>query len=150
ESSSPGEALERLHRKFDHFEPDEMATVLYLIVAPDLGHYTMASLGHLPPVVAVPGEDVSFVRHSPSPPIGARLPRPPHNVVCDLCPGMTIGCYTDGLIERRREPIDEGMERLRTAFFAGPPEEVCSQVMSDLIGMSAVQDDTALLVFRRT
>jgi serine phosphatase RsbU (regulator of sigma subunit) len=150
ESSSPGEALERLHRKFDHFEPDEMATVLYLIVAPDLGHCTVASLGHLPPVLAAPGEAVSFVHQSPSPPIGARLPRPPVNVVCDLRPGMTVGCYTDGLIERRRESIDEGMERLRGAFFAGPPEEVCANVMSELIGMSAVQDDTALLVFRRT
>jgi serine phosphatase RsbU (regulator of sigma subunit) len=150
ESASPAEALARLHRKFDHFEPSEMATVLYLVVARELDHYTVSSLGHLPPVVALPDQGAWFIDGSPSPPIGARLPRPPVDVVCDLQAGMTVGCYTDGLIERRRECIDEGMERLRVAFFAGPPEEVCSNVMSELIGLSAVQDDTALLVFRRT
>jgi hypothetical protein len=87
---------------------------------------------------------------TPSPPVGAPLRRPPVDFVRDLRPGTTVGCYTDGLIERRGEPIDEGLHRLQTAFFAGPPEEVCASVMTDLVGKSAVQDDTALLVFRRT
>jgi hypothetical protein len=53
------------------------------------------------------------------------------------------------LIERRDESIDVGLERLRTAFQNGDPDVVCSSVMAQLIGSSNVQDDTALLVFRR-
>jgi hypothetical protein len=71
------------------------------------------------------------------------------DVVCKLGSGTTVGCYTDGLIERRVEPIDRGLERLRAAFYAGDAEDVCRSVMGDLIGSSAVEDDTVLLVFRR-
>ena len=67
----------------------------------------------------------------------------------DLLPGSTVGCFTDGLVERRGESIDVGLERLRASFGAGEPEQVCNAVMSELIGSSHVYDDTALLVFRR-
>ena len=149
ESASPAEALDRLNRKFGHFEPDEMATVLYIVVDSDLGSFTLSSTGHLPPVVAVPGHEAALLDCSPSPPLGVRLVAHHVDVVSELRPGTTVGCYTDGLIERRSEPIDRGLERLRAAFYAGPPEEVCSSVMGQLIGSAAVEDDTALLVFRR-
>jgi serine phosphatase RsbU (regulator of sigma subunit) len=149
ESDGPGEALALLHRKFAHFEPSEMATVLYVVVAADLTRFTLSSIGHLPPVIAQPGEEAELVGFRPSPPVGAPLAKPPVDVVCPLRPGTTVGCYTDGLVERRGQSIDDGLEQLRTAFFAGDPEDVCAAVMSDLIGVSAVQDDTALLVFRR-
>ena len=55
----------------------------------------------------------------------------------------------DGLVERRGESIDVRLERLRVAFGAAEPEQVCNAVMSELIGSSHVYDDTALLVFRR-
>src|SRR5262249_388713 len=64
--------------------------------------------------------------------------------------GTTVACYTDGLVERRGESIDDGIERLRAAFFAGPPEAVCSSVMLDLIGSSPAQDATAPPVFPPT
>ena len=32
-----------------------------------------------------------------------------------LPPGSTVILYTDGLIERRSQPLDDGMERLRDA-----------------------------------
>jgi serine phosphatase RsbU (regulator of sigma subunit) len=118
-------------------------------VAADLSGFTVASLGHLPPVIALPGQDVAILACPPSPPIGAPLPSPPVDVVRPLDAGTTVGCYTDGLVERRWQSIDDGLEQLRAAFFAGDPEDVCAAVMSDLIGTSAVQDDTALLVFRR-
>jgi serine phosphatase RsbU (regulator of sigma subunit) len=149
ESSRPSQALGRLSRKFAHFEPDEFATILYIMVAPDLTSFTLSSAGHPPPVVAVAGRDVVILDCSPSPPIGAHLPSHAVDVECELAPGTTVGCYTDGIIERRGEAIDQGLERLRAAFYAGSPEDVCRDVMSELIGSSTVQDDTALLVFRR-
>ena len=150
ESRSPSEALTRLGRKFAHFEPDEMATVLYMTIAPDLASIAWSSTGHLPPVIAVPGHDATILDCSPSPPIGSHLSGDHIDTERDLVPGTTVGCFTDGLVERRSEVIDVGLDRLRAAFFAGDPEEVCKSVMAQLIGSSSVEDDTALLVFRRT
>ena len=149
ETDRPSEALERLDRKFAHFEPDEMATVLYLAIEADLTSFTVASAGHPPPVLASAAGDVSVVDCAPGPPIGAHVVAPRVDVRGPLEPGATLGCYTDGLIERRLEPVGDGLERLRRAFRAGPPEEVCRVVMSELIGSSTVKDDTALLVVRR-
>jgi phosphoserine phosphatase RsbU/P len=149
ESATPSEALTRLGRKFAHFEPDEMATVLYMTIAPDLASIAWSSTGHLPPVMAMPGHDATILNCSPSPPIGSHLSGHPIDTVQALVPGTTVGCFTDGLVERRSEVIDVGLDRLRAAFFAGDPEEVCSSVMAQLIGSSHVEDDTALLVFRR-
>jgi phosphoserine phosphatase RsbU/P len=150
ESTKPSEALTRLGRKFAHFEPDEMATVLYVMIAPDLSSVAWSSCGHLPPVLAVPGHDATILACSPAPPIGSHLSGDHIDTFRELVPGTTIGCFTDGLVERRSEVIDEGLDRLRAAFFAGDPDDVCKSVMSQLIGSSRVEDDTALLVFRRT
>jgi serine phosphatase RsbU (regulator of sigma subunit) len=149
ESTTPSEALTRLGRKFAHFEPDEMATVLYMTLTPDLASFTWSSTGHLPPVMAVPGHDATILDCLPGPPIGSHLSGHPIDTGRALVPGTTVGCFTDGLVERRSEVIDIGLDRLRAAFFAGDPEEVCKTVMAQLIGSSSVEDDTALLVFRR-
>lgn len=149
ESASPAAALDRLARKFAHFEPDEMATVLYLTIAADLESFTLASSGHLPPVLAEPEHDAVVLDCAPSPPIGAPREASHVDVVCELRPGSTVACYTDGLVERRREPIDDGLERLRRTVHPGPVEEVCTAVMAELVGRDDVHDDTALLVFRR-
>jgi len=150
ESTTPSQALARLARKFAHFEPEELATVLYIMIAPDRASFTCSSAGHLPPVVATPGDAPILFECSPSPPICGGLTEGHVDTVGELRPGTTVGCCTDGLVERRGESIDVGLERLRGAFSAGEPEEVCKSVMSQLIGSTTVRDDTALLVFRRT
>jgi serine phosphatase RsbU (regulator of sigma subunit) len=57
--------------------------------------------------------------------------------------------YTDGLIERSGQLIDEGLERLRRAVVAESPEAVCAAVMGDLVGSEPARDDIALLTIRR-
>ena len=134
ESTSPAEALDRVDRKFAHFEPDELATILYLLVSPDLSHFTAASRGHPPPLIALDGQDAMVVDCSPRPPIGAHIATPGINITCELPIGSTVACFTDGLIERRDESIDVGLERLRRVFRPGPPDEVCGAVMAQVIG----------------
>jgi serine phosphatase RsbU (regulator of sigma subunit) len=149
ESTTPSQALARLARKFAHFEPDEMATVLYLMIAPDRESFTCSSTGHLPPIVATPGAEATVLDCSPSPPIGSHLSAHHVDVAHPMLPGTTVACFTDGLVERRDEPIDVGLERVRRAFHCGHPDDVCNTVMAHLIGSWNVQDDTALLVVRR-
>ena len=149
EFRDPAAVLDRLNRKIMHFEPAEMATVLYLVVAADRTSVTLASAGHPPPLAARPGQDATFLDCRPSPPVGVERDTEHVTVTHRLDPGTTVAAYTDGLYERRTESIDAQLERLRRSVYAGPPRLVASDVMSEMIGTHVVEDDTALLVFRR-
>jgi serine phosphatase RsbU (regulator of sigma subunit) len=147
---SPAEVLDNLDRKFAHFEPAEMATVLYALVDPSLEQFVVSSAGHLPPVIAEPGTPARLLALRPGPPIGSHVGARQHDLTVELPPGTAVACYTDGLVERRHEIIDHGLERLRAAFHAGPLESVCTTLMAELVGSDVVHDDIALLTFRRT
>jgi serine phosphatase RsbU (regulator of sigma subunit) len=149
ECDGPAETLDRLDRKFAHFEPSEMATVLYAVLEPTLDRLTICLAGHLPPVMALPGAGSTILDIPASPPIGVHGRARRTEVPIDVPPGATMAFYTDGLVERRTETIDTGLERLRASFHAGPLQNVCSTVMAELIGSMDVDDDIALLAFRR-
>ena len=65
-----------------------------------------------------------------------------------LVPGAVLWLFTDGLVARRDEPIDDGIARLCQTVTPGPPEGVCVSVMQALIGSQYPGDDIALLVLR--
>ena len=73
-----------------------------------------------------------------------------HVTSTDVAPGTTICFYTDGLVERRDEPISTGMERLRQAVRPEPADAVCAAVMHAMAEREPPRDDIALLVLRRT
>ncbi len=69
----------------------------------------------------------------------------------DFAVGDTLVMYTDGLIERRGEAIDIGIERLRLAVAASSgkgPEDLCDAVLSE-VALEQPEDDIAVLVMRR-
>jgi serine phosphatase RsbU (regulator of sigma subunit) len=66
-----------------------------------------------------------------------------------VTPGTLLCFYTDGLIERPSELIDEGLARLCQAIPAEPPEVACAAVMAALVGSQPARDDIALLIARR-
>ena len=64
--------------------------------------------------------------------------------------GATILLYTDGLVEGRDLPLDEGMARLRAAFAEladRPLGELCDEVIERL-RPEGLQDDVALVAIR--
>jgi serine phosphatase RsbU (regulator of sigma subunit) len=63
--------------------------------------------------------------------------------------GSVLVGFTDGLVERRGELLDEGFERVRRAVSATTPAAVCNQVMSAAMGRYVPDDDVALIVMRR-
>jgi phosphoserine phosphatase RsbU/P len=149
DAGDPGEVLAKLNRKFMHFEPGQMATVLYLTISPDHETIALATAGHPPPVLATPGGDPSFIECTPHPPIGVIIGDPPVVTECRLEVGTAVACFTDGLFERRTEPIDAQLDRLCRSVKAVDVEMVCNGVMSTMVGDHHVEDDTALLVVRR-
>jgi serine phosphatase RsbU (regulator of sigma subunit) len=59
-----------------------------------------------------------------------------------------MALYTDGLIERRGESLDVGMERLRSAVTADTAEAVCRLITRAMLA-DGIQDDVAIVVVRR-
>jgi hypothetical protein len=69
-------------------------------------------------------------------------------------------CFTDGLVERRGQILDQGMDTLATTLgkliAAGPgsstapvAEDACAEIMRALVGSTPAQDDIAVLVLSR-
>src|SRR5262249_12904491 len=110
--------------------------------------WTISSAGHLPPVVAAPGGPTTLAAVRPGPPLGTVI-APRSDAHLELPPGGLLLLYTDGLVERRDEPIGAGLDRLRDAVRAARPETVSREVMQHLVGSDPPLDDIALLVLRR-
>jgi sigma-B regulation protein RsbU (phosphoserine phosphatase) len=149
EFTSPADVLGKLDRKMQYFEEgDVMATVSYAVLDPDSGRLRVSSAGHLPPVIAAPGQRGALAQIAVDPPIGvAEAPRRQVTTLA-LAPGGVLCLFTDGLVERRDKPIDDGIIRLCQAVTPGPPEGVCVSVMQALVGNRYPGDDIALLVLR--
>jgi sigma-B regulation protein RsbU (phosphoserine phosphatase) len=149
ETTDPAEVLGRLDRKMQHFEPDALATVLYAVIDPGLARMDVSLAGHFAPVLAHPGQPAELADVGRGLLIGAapRQQRPVTTV--QIPPGALLCFYTDGLVERPGEVIDDGLARLCRAVSAQSPEAACAAVMGSLVGDEPVRDDIALLVIRR-
>jgi sigma-B regulation protein RsbU (phosphoserine phosphatase) len=149
EFPNPAEVLSKLDRKMQYFEEDAiMATVSYAVLDPDSGQLAISSAGHLPPVIAAPGRDSALANIAVDPPIGVTKRFGRQVTTLALLPGAVLCLYTDGLVERRQEHIDDGITRLCQAVFPGQPEDVCAAAMQILVGHQSPGDDIALLVLR--
>jgi phosphoserine phosphatase RsbU/P len=151
----PGVVLEKLHRKVTHFEGGAMATVSYAVIDPGRDQARLALAGHLPPILALSGEQAAQPDLPAGPPVGFPDVRRSYRrsypgSVLKLPAGAVLCLFTDGLVERRNATIDEGLARLRVAVTAASPEFVCAQIMASLVGRDPVADDVALLAVRRT
>jgi phosphoserine phosphatase RsbU/P len=149
ESADPAEVLGKLDRKMQHFEPDALATVLYAVIEPGLGQMHVALAGHFPPVIARPGEAAILADVQPGSMIGMGLRTRRPVSTLPVPPGALLCFYTDGLVERRGELIDDGLDRLRRAVTVQPAEAACAAVMRALVGNEPARDDIALLMVRR-
>jgi len=149
ETADPAEVLGRLDRKMQYFEPEALATVLYAVIEPELDQMHVCLAGHFPPVIARPGQPGELADVQTGALIGAaaRAQRPVTTV--PVPPGALLCFYTDGLVERPGELIDEGLDRLCQAVTAQPPEMACAAVLGTLVGNEPARDDIALLMIRR-
>jgi phosphoserine phosphatase RsbU/P len=149
EFPGPADVLGKLDRKMQYFEEnDVMATVSYAVLDPDSGQLRISSAGHLPPVIAAPGQRGAVAQIAVDPPIGVADARRRQVTTLALAPGAVLCLFTDGLVERRDEPIDDGITLLCETVTPGPPEGVCVSVMQALVGSQYPGDDIALLVLR--
>jgi anti-sigma regulatory factor (Ser/Thr protein kinase)/putative methionine-R-sulfoxide reductase with GAF domain len=144
----PGTTLELLDRFMDTIGEHAMATAIYAVVDSDTGRARVAIAGHPPPVI-INGDKPRFLEIPPAAPLGA-LPfgtYPEHEVTIE--PGSTLLLYTDGLVERRGERLEDGMTRLlELVDGTGSAEEACATLAAELIPPEGLQDDAAMVALQ--
>ncbi len=149
ESPDPADVLAKLDRKMQHFEPGALATVLYAVLDRTLDRVRVSCAGHLPPVVAAPGQPSEHAEVHADLMIGVMPGVERQAASVKIPPGGLLALYTDGLVERREIPLEDGLSHLKNVIRPAPPDVVCSAVMSAMVGAERTRDDIALLVFRR-
>ncbi|MYY03892.1 SpoIIE family protein phosphatase [Streptomyces sp. ATexAB-D23] len=125
-----------------------LATCVYAVYDPVTRRCTFANAGHLPPVVVEPGEAALLLDVPPGMPLGVGG-EPFEEVEVELKEGALLALYTDGLVESRDHPLDEGLAALRAALVEPerPLEDVCDRVLTSLDTRHG-EDDIALLMAR--
>jgi GAF domain-containing protein/anti-sigma regulatory factor (Ser/Thr protein kinase) len=112
---SPTEVLASLDRLFNALVEDRVVTAVVGTFDASNGRVCLSNAGHPPPLVLRAEGEATFCPMQQSLLIAAGLsgaPRPRDELV--LQPGDSLIMYSDGLIERRNEPITSGMDRLAT------------------------------------
>jgi serine phosphatase RsbU (regulator of sigma subunit)/DNA-binding response OmpR family regulator/anti-sigma regulatory factor (Ser/Thr protein kinase) len=151
EPRSPGRVLAQLNSLVNGTHGAMVATLLYMVIDADGSRVVFASAGHPPPLLMTSDGSTRFLEYRFAAPLGATSYPDFEDWESELDPGSTVLLYTDGLVERRRETIDVGLERLSRAMREGPAdlEQLCSDILARVQQGAGIQDDIALLAVRR-
>jgi anti-sigma regulatory factor (Ser/Thr protein kinase) len=117
------------------------------VLDPEASRATIVSAGHPPPLVIDAEGAARYLAIEPDVALGVSSGSDYREQVCDLPPGSTIVLYTDGVVEVRGEPLDEGLERLRALAARGHEtvEALCDAAIRELVADARPVDDVALL-----
>ncbi|WP_146207204.1 PP2C family protein-serine/threonine phosphatase [Nocardioides silvaticus] len=150
DGKTPAEALEKCSSQFDIAVDEHIVTVIVGLGTWATGEVVVANAGHpLPLLMTEAGSD--YVTMPVGPPLGVGESTY-ESVTVTMPPGSTLFAFTDGLVERRGEDIDVGMERLVDAVEEHRDEPLADLVTSVLAALhdKEVADDTAVLALRRS
>ncbi len=143
----PAEVFSKLNTLVATLGDTHSASAAMLAIDVETGSLTAVSAAHLPAVRVAPCGAVDLIAHASGPPLGAV--RVPHyrEETHSVPPGSSVLLYTDGLIERREEAIDEGIRRLVDAVRASEHDEgsLVHRVVAHLRPNEPAEDDVALL-----
>jgi PAS domain S-box-containing protein len=148
EGHGPAQIADRLNT-FVLAEPsrEHMATLVLAVFDPVAAELTWVNAGHPPPLTLSADGTPLFLGGARSVPLGV-LPFPGYGEeTVTLEPGGAVVLYTDGLVERRAENIDLGLDRLSIAAAGGPleAEALCDRLLRAALPTGATNDDAALL-----
>ena len=112
EYDDPHTVVSRLDKLVEGMMDSAFATLVYLVVDPRQRRAQYVVAGHPPPLIRSPDGTTSFLEQGRSLPIGVDASLEFEAGEVQLEQGSTILLYTDGLVERRGSPLDEGLRRL--------------------------------------
>lgn len=109
-----------------------------------------SNAGHLPPLLRSPDGAVRVLASGADLLLGLDPDADRIDNVTELPARATLLLYTDGLIERRGESLDEGLARLSKALQDNgsvPLDELCARLL-DIMVPEVANDDIAMLLVR--
>lgn len=145
---SPSSTVEQLDRSLEPLGIDALATLVVARV--EGGRVRWTNAGHPPPLLIDPVGGIRWLETEISPLVGLApdLPRPEGEA--EMASGSTLLFFTDGLVERRGEDIDDGFARLAESASARrslPAAGLVDGILDDLL-VGQLKDDVALLAVR--
>lgn len=143
----PAELLARLNRFIPTLNPESLATCVYAVIDPGGHSCTLATAGHLPPVLVIPGPGVRVLDLPSGLSLGIGA-TDYGQVRVKFRPGSTIAFYTDGLVETRTSSFDQGITVLRTelARAEGRLDVIRDSIIQSLA--DSPEDDVTLILAR--
>ncbi|MEU4356310.1 ATP-binding SpoIIE family protein phosphatase [Streptomyces virginiae] len=146
----PHEVLQLLDGLAAEIDASQIATCVYAVHDPNEGLLAYASAGHLPILVRDEHGTVRRAADPTGPPLGTGGWLHSSGTIA-LGPGSTAVLYTDGLVERRGEDIDEGVDALERALAGaqGTPSVICDRLMRALGVDADHDDDVAVMVLQQ-
>jgi anti-sigma regulatory factor (Ser/Thr protein kinase) len=147
EDPSPVAVMRGVHQLVLQLSVPEMVTLVYLVFDPATRRLRFSNAGHPPPLVFGGGAS-RYLEDAVSPPLGVTADANFTEMSQDLWAGATVLLYTDGLIERRGESLQLGLDRLRhqaAGYQGSDVDTLCDDVLSALIRGDHVADDIALV-----
>ncbi|WP_370151605.1 SpoIIE family protein phosphatase [Streptacidiphilus sp. EB129] len=144
----PGQILRHLDNLAQRLGDDHLATCLYAVYDPIARTCTIASAGHVPPVLVHPDGRGELLEIPSGAPIGVGgVPFASREI--KVSDGSMLVLCTDGLVEMRGGDIGDGLAAL-CGDIVDPrrsPDEVCDTVLQRL-HTDDRNDDLALLIAR--
>lgn len=148
---SPSRVLSLVDAAMSSLGQTSFTTCLYGVLDPATRRLSLASAGHLPPLVLHRDGGAEYVELEPGPPLGVAADVPPE-VEVELPDEAVLLLFTDGLVEGRDESVERGMHVLRAAVSGertrdgADVEAVCDDVLRATGRDGRRDDDSALMV----
>lgn len=147
----PGNLLTALDQFAESADGAEFATTAYAVLDPETGRLEYASAGHPPMLVVEKDGKTWWLMGGRSTPLLERAVDYRPDATTHLEPGSLLISYTDGLIERRGEGLDEGLARLEkavTAMREQPEDQICDGLLARMGVDKDRFDDVVVVVLR--
>lgn len=153
--TDPGAVLGTLDRYASTVQGARFATVSYALVETKIdgpARISYSCAGHPWPLILAPDQPPTFLTDGRREPVGISDTPPAPNTATHLIdPGCVVILYTDGLVERRGESIDEGFARLQRASASCtdlPVGQICDELLEQMAPPGGYTDDVVVLALR--
>jgi hypothetical protein len=141
----PEEVMRQLNRTALALPHDTLVTCAYAVIDPGVQACDIAAAGHLPPVLVAPGGAARVVGLRGGQSLGVGPARYGQARI-RLRPGAILALYTDGLVETRTRPFDQGIRALRSALARPHPDlEASCEELAMWPGENREDDITVVL-----
>jgi len=145
---APDRLLTEADRTAHALDLDRVATCVLALLDPAAEHAVLATAGHVPPLLVRPDTAPELANLPVGPPLGTGSGGYDSRH-CALPPGTLLLAYTDGLVERRGEDIDTGLDALTALPIAsGHPLPDVLHTVLDRMAPANSEDDVTLLAAR--